>query len=134
MTEREMKDQQQDRSRPGKTGENPVLNIAPYLSVARELSGLLVPVPVRPAFRAQLEQSLLTAARRQAAQRTLDIEFPAVELSQGYRELAASAFHPVTERMDRRWLMGAAVGVGSAFSLAGLMAAYVWRQRRRRVA
>lgn len=128
MAEREMNEQQQDTFRQAKNADVRLLNIAPYLNLARDISALLVPVPVRPAFRAQLEHSLLIAARRQAAQRTLDIEFPTVELTQGYRELATG----MADRMDRRWLMGA-VGVGSAFSLAGLMA-YVWRQRRRRAA
>lgn len=123
--------QSEDTSRLRHTGDSHILNVAPFLNLAREVSTLIVPVPVRPAFRTELERSLLVAARQQAAQHRLDIQVPAVELAPQYRELAVGVVQPVTDRMDRRWLMGAAVG--SAFSLAGLMA-YVWRQRRRHVA
>ncbi len=105
-----------------------ILNVAPFLNLAREMSDLIAPVPMRPAFRSELEHSLLAAARQRAARQQLDIRPPTVEWPLSYRDLAASVVQPV---MDRRWLMGAAVG--SAFSLAGLMA-YVWRQRRRHAA
>ncbi len=123
--------QSEDMGRLRRTEDSHILNVAPFLNLARDVSTLIVPVPMRPAFRTELEHSLLMAARQQVAQRRLDIQPPTVEWSPNYRELAASMVQPVTERMDRRWLMGAAVG--SAFSLAGLMA-YVWRQRRRHVA
>ena len=120
-----------DTSTQSKTDEGRMLTIAPFLSLARDLTVLFAPAPMRPAYRTELEQTLMTAARQLAAQRTLDIQSPSVEMASSYREWAAGMVQPVTDRMDRRWLMGAAVG--SAFSLAGLMA-LVWRQRRRHVA
>ncbi len=109
--------------------DNRILTLAPYLALARELTGLLVPVRPRPAFRASLEASLLEAARRQCALEKLTIISPAtmrpIEPAWTWREL-------LSDGLDRRWVIGAAA-VGSAVSVAGVMA-YFWRQRGRRAA
>lgn len=109
--------------------ENRTLTLAPYLALARDLTALIVPVRPRPAFRAHLEDSLLEAARRQRALEQLAIS-PATETSSAnttwaWRDLLG-------ENLDRRWMLGAAA-VGSAVSVAGVLA-YFWRQRERRAA
>lgn len=110
--------------------ENPVLNLGPFLAVARDLTALLVPVRPRPAFRHALEANLVAAARQHRALETLDIAAPVAHLSSwhglsDWRELVASG-------RERRWVVGAAA-VGSAVSAAGIVA-YLWHQRGQRAA
>lgn len=109
--------------------DNHSLPLAPYLALARDLTALIVPVRPRPAFRETLEASLLAAARRQHTLEKLAIAAPSAlklpEPSWTWRELLA-------EGREHRWAIGAAA-VGSAVSVAGVMA-YFWRQRGRRAA
>ena len=93
-----------------------VLPLMPFLSLARDLAALLVPVRPRADFRTGLQRDLMAAARQQAAHDRLFDALPAVSSAPD----------------NRRWIWGAAT-VGSAVSLAGL-AAYVWFQHRKQVA
>ncbi len=109
--------------------DNRTLTLAPYLALARELTALIVPVRPRPAFRGDLEASLLEAARRQCALSRLAIApsvapQPAVEVWTWRQRFI--------EGRERQWVIGAAA-VGSAVSVAGVMA-YFWHQRGRRAA
>ncbi len=93
-----------------------VLPLAPFLSLARDLGALIVPVRPRADFRTGLHRDLLAAAQQQVAHDRLFTPVPATRPA-----------------MDgRRWVWGAAT-LGSAVSLAGL-AAYVWLQHRRQAA
>lgn len=92
-----------------------VLTLMPFLSLVRELGGVLVPLQPRPLFREELHHSLVKAARHQYAQMMLDVVPPGVDAPAG---------------SGRRWVLGAAVG--SAVSLG--LAAYFWRQRGQRAA
>lgn len=105
------------------------LTLAPYLALARDLAALIVPIRPSPAFREDLEASLLAAARRQYALQKLAIPVPSVTLSP---EPSWTWRGLLPEVRDRRWVFGAAA-VGSAVSVAGVMA-YFWRQRSRRAA
>jgi hypothetical protein len=93
-----------------------IVNLAPFLSLARELAAMIVPVQLRREFRDELHRNLVAAARQQYAYDLL--LFPAPAANQG--------------RNGRRWVLGAAT-LGSAVSLAGV-AAYVWLHRHRQAA
>lgn len=93
-----------------------ILPLMPFLSLARDLAALLVPVRPRADFRTGLQRNLMAAAQQQAAHDRLFDAIPAVSSAQE----------------NRRWIWGAAT-VGSAVSLAGI-AAYVWLQRHRQAA
>jgi hypothetical protein len=82
--------------------------LAPLLRIAERVRAVLVPVAPAPAFEAGLKQDLIAAA----IQRT-------EEQGSGKR---VSLFR------RRRVLIGAAA-VGSALSVAGIVAALLWRQR-----
>lgn len=99
----------------GRSGET--LTVVPFLSLARELAALLLPVRPRPQFRADLERSLVAAARQQNA------------------HMALTGFTPrATNAIERRWVIGAAAAaVGSAVSIAGVVA-YVLHRRSERAA
>lgn len=105
------------------------LTLAPYLTLARDLTALIVPLQPSATFRENLETSLLAAARRQSTLEKLAIVGPAaaypVDPAWNWRDL-------LPEGVDRRWVIGAAA-VGSAVSVAGVMA-FFWRQRGRRAA
>lgn len=101
---------------PAETGPEPGVNLAPFLSLARELASNITPVQARRAFRDDLHRDLVAVARQQYAYNQLFVSEPAA--NQG--------------RNNRRWVLGAAT-LGSAVSLAGV-AAYVWRQRHRQAA
>jgi hypothetical protein len=94
-----------------------VLSVMPFLALARELAALLVPMQPRQAFRDDLEATLVAEARQQNAQLALT-GYPIVEI----------------ERVggERRWVIGAAAAaaVGSAVSIAGIVA-YVLMHRER---
>lgn len=84
---------------------------------------LLIPVRPSPQFRADLERSLLAAARQQNAQMTMT----------GFAPQAASAGSRFTFP-ERRWVIGAAAAaVGSAVSIAGIVA-YMLHRRSERAA
>lgn len=100
-----------------------LLSVMPFLSLARELAALLLPLRPAQQFRDDLELSLLAAARQQNARIALA----------GY-----DPYGPISidkDGFERRWVIGAAAAaaVGSAVSIAGIMA-YVWRRRSDRVA
>ncbi len=107
----------------------PTLSLAPYLNLARELAGLLVPVRPRPEFKQALEESLLIEARRRHALENLAITGPASAQHRGPLEAWRDA---LLENPERHWVIGAAA-LGSAVSVMGIVA-YLWRQRGRRAA
>lgn len=100
---------------PAEPHASDMLSIVPFLALARELAGLLAPVAPRPEFRADLERSLVAAARQQAAQTSL-----------------IPMFIEPRESGERRWVKpaAAAAAVGSAVSIAGIVV-YVLRRRER---
>lgn len=100
------------------------LPLAPYLTLSRDLSAVIVPVQPRSEFRAELYHSLLAQAAQclPAADRS-----PAAGIPVRFARWVIAAPGP-----DRRWVWGAAA-VGSAVSLAGVIT-YFWRQRGRRAA
>ncbi len=106
---------------PAKPQAGDVLSVMPFLGLARELATLIVPVSPATQFRDDLELSLTAAARQQRARLAL-AGYDAVDL-------------PVErEGFERRWVIGAAAAaVGSAVSIAGIVA-YVWWHRSERVA
>jgi hypothetical protein len=100
-----------------------LLSVMPLLSMARELAALFVPLQPARQFRDDLERSLIAAARQQNARVALA----------GYDPYGVVIVE--REGLDRRWVVGAAAAaaVGSAVSIAGIMA-YVWRRRGDRAA
>ena len=90
-----------------------VTSLAPFLTLARELAALIVPVQPCAKFRADLGRDLVLAARQQVAR----------------DRLMADVAGPAAPRAARRWAIGAAT-VGSAVSLAGIVALVVYRRRR----
>jgi hypothetical protein len=109
---------------PGPAQPGTALSVVPFLGLARDLSALLLPVQPRSQFRADLERSLLAEARQQNATSSLaDYAWTAGP--------AGARF----DLLERRWVIGAAAAaaVGSAVSLAGIMA-YVLHRRGDRAA
>ncbi len=106
------------------------LPLAPYLALARDLSGVLAPIQPRSEFRAQLYHSLMAQAepaeRAAEALPVADRE-SLIDIPARLARWVAAAPLP-----DRRWVWGAAA-LGSAVSLAGLMT-YVWLRRGHRAA
>jgi hypothetical protein len=98
------------------TATGAILPLTPFLSLARDLAAMIVPVRPRAEFRAELHRNLMTAARQQVTRDLL------LDL-----DLAAGP-----EWGERRWVWGAAT-FGSAVSLAGIVA-YVWFHRHRQAA
>jgi hypothetical protein len=94
-----------------------VVSLAPFLALVRELSAEIIPVRLRVEFRDELQRELMAAARQQYARDLLIWSTPA-------------APQPKT---SRRWVLGAAT-VGSAVSLASIVAAYYMRHRHRQAA
>jgi hypothetical protein len=100
-----------------------MLSVIPFLSLARELAVLFIPVRPTQQFRDDLERSLIAEAYQQKARAALT----------GYGE---PGIVPVErEGFERRWVIGAAAAaaVGSAVSIAGIVA-YVWWHRSERAA
>lgn len=95
------------------TTSGAVVNLTPFLSLARELAAMILPVQLRREFRDELHRNLVVAARQQYAYDLLLLPVPAA--SQG--------------RNSRRWVLGAAT-IGSAVSLAGVVT-YMWLHRHR---
>jgi hypothetical protein len=100
-----------------------VLSVMPFLSVARELAALLLPMSPNQKFRDDLESGLMAAAHQQHARGALV----------GYDELGAMPGE--RDGFERKWVLGAAAAaaVGSAVSIAGIVA-YVWWHRSERAA
>lgn len=100
----------------GRSGD--VLTVVPFLGLARELAALLLPVRPSLQFRADLERSLLSAARQQNAQLAVT----------GFTPSATSYAGRFTP-LERRWVIGAAAAaVGSAVSIAGIVAYMLYRR------
>jgi hypothetical protein len=124
----------QDREAGSGASGDQVVSITPYLALARELSALYVPVQMRPEFAVALDAEIRAVARERYAE---DFFRSAVgENQHRYRDRVMGYLQPVSDRMDRRVVLGAAA-LGSAaavsVSIAGLLA-YAWRQRGRRAA
>jgi hypothetical protein len=81
--------------------------LAPLLQVAQQIKRVLVPVTPSAEFETGLKRDLLAAALQRAE--------------------AESARRPTSLLYRRRILIGAAIG--SAISLAGIVAALLWRGR-----
>jgi hypothetical protein len=109
------------------------LNIYPFLALARELSALLLPIRPRAQFRVDLHRSLVASAQRQQAQMlmTLTAQDGAAPpaLPQQQVEKYAARLERELGQGSIRWVVGAAA-VGSAVSLAGILA-YLVRRRSR---
>jgi hypothetical protein len=82
--------------------------LAPLLRIAERVKAVLVPVTPSPAFEAGLKQDLLAAAIRRAEKRSTG------------RQVSF---------LRRRWVLIGAAAVGSVLSVAGIVAAVLWRQR-----
>jgi hypothetical protein len=118
----------------GAPGQGSTLVITDLLHTSRELSEALAPVSLREAFRADLHDELVLAARRRQAQRILAGDFADAEHT-GYAAMAGRTGFRLTSGYgpSRRMVWGAAaVGLGSAVSVISVMAAYYWRRRGRR--
>jgi len=81
--------------------------LGPLLRVAERVKAALAPVTPSPEFKVGLKQDLLAAAVRRVEERKVD--------------------RRVSFLNRRRVLIGAAVG--SVLSVAGIIAALIWRQR-----
>ena len=101
-----------------------VLSVVPFLSLARELSALLIPVRPSSEFRGDLERSLLVSARQLNAQAAM-ADFTSPATYSGVR----------FDTLERRWVIGAAAAamVGSAVSIAGIVV-YALHRRAERAA
>jgi hypothetical protein len=96
-----------------------VVSLAPFLALVRELAAEIIPLRLRVEFRDELQRELMAAARQQYARDLLIWSTPA----------------PAQAKTSRRWVLGAAtVGLGSAVSLASIVAAYYMRHRHRQAA
>ncbi len=82
--------------------------LTPLLGVAERVKAALVPVAPSPAFEAGLKQDLLAAAIKRAEEK---------------EEKKRVSF------LRRRWVLIGAAAVGSALSVAGIVAALLLRQR-----
>jgi hypothetical protein len=113
----------------GRSGDGRPVTLVELLHTTRELDETLVPVQPRPEFRDTLYRDLILSAQRQATQRALsgvlDLSSPGSDAFGDWRP----------ERSSRRLVWGAAaVGLSSAASVIGVMAAYYWRRRGRKIA
>jgi hypothetical protein len=107
------------------------LSLATLLDLSRELTGVLIAVQPRAAFRADLYSRLLVEARRQQAVRTLSLpDRSDFDLDESWVVVRRSYLGYGTG--GRRWLLGAAA-VGSAASVVGLLA-FVRSRRHGRAA
>ena len=85
------------------------VDLAPLLQIAERLNETLKPVTPAPAFKTRLRQELLAAAARRAEKR-------------GVAKLV-----PFLRRKEV--VIGVAAVIGSVLSVAGIVAALLWRQR-----
>ncbi len=102
---------------PVKPASNSVVSLTPFLALVRELSAEVIPVRLRTEFRDELQRELMAAARQQYARDLLIWSTPALPQA----------------KTSRRWVLGAAT-LGSAVSLASIVAAYYMRHRHRQAA
>jgi hypothetical protein len=82
--------------------------LSPLLRIAERVRAALVPVAPAPAFEAGLKQDLLAAAIQRAERRDAE---------------------PKASFLRRRGVLIGAAAIGSALSVAGIIAALLWRQR-----
>ena len=102
---------------PVKLASNSVVSLVPFLALVRELSAAVIPVRLRTEFRDELQRELMAAARQQYARDLLIWSTPS----------------PPQAKTSRRWVLGAAT-LGSAVSVASIVAAYYMRHRHRQAA
>ncbi len=103
------------------------LTLAPLLLLAQEIAAMLLPLAPRAEYRRALHRSLIKQARRQQAQRLLDlsepIRTPFVPEAQPLPNRVAGWITARDSLAGRRPALGAwAAAVGSAVSLAGILA------------
>jgi hypothetical protein len=105
---------------PVKVASVNIVSLAPFMALVRELSAEIIPVRLRVEFRDELQRELMAAARQQYARDLLNWTTPP----------------PPQVKTSRRWVLGAATvaTVGSAVSLASIVAAYYVRHRHRQAA
>jgi len=82
--------------------------LAPLIRIAERIKATLVPVTPAPAFTATLKQDLLAAALQRAEKQRS---------------------HPRVSFFRRRGFLLGAAALGSVLSVAGVVAALLWRQR-----
>jgi hypothetical protein len=82
--------------------------LAPLLQIAEQVKTTLIPVTPSPAFEAGLKQDLVTAAIQRVEERSNKKQ---------------------VSLLRRRGVLIGAAAVGSALSVAGIVAALLWRQR-----
>ena len=85
------------------------VELAPLLQIAERLNRTLKPVTPTPAFKTKLRQELLAAATRRAAERGIEKQVPFLR--------------------RKGVVIGVAAIIGSVLSVAGIVAALLWRQR-----
>ena len=95
-----------------------VVSLAPFLALVRELSAEIIPVRLRVEFRDELQRELMAAARQQYARDLLIWSTPA----------------PAPGRRPRGAGCWVRQPLGSAVSLASIVAAYYMRHRHRQAA
>lgn len=122
---------------PASTRSPDALLLAPLLELARDIAAVMLPVRMRPAFRAELRLGLVAAARQHEAQQMVFLfpdgtqsgagRAPAIWLDRvsGLAESAGQGWNEIGQG-ERRLMVGAA----AALSLAGILA-YVLHQRSR---
>ena len=102
---------------PARLGTGNLVSLTPFLALVRELGAEIIPMRLRVEFRDQLQRELMAAARQQYARDLLIWTAPA----------------PPQSKTSRRWVLGAAT-LGSAVSVASIVAAYYVRHRHRQAA
>ena len=85
------------------------VDLAPLLQIAERLNETLKPVTPAPAFKTRLRQELLAAAARRAEVRGIEKQVPLLR--------------------RKEVVIGVAAIIGSVLSVAGIVAALLWRQR-----
>jgi hypothetical protein len=85
------------------------VELAPLLQIAERLNETLKPVTPAPAFKARLRQELLATATRRAEERGIERQVPFLR--------------------RKEVVIGVAAFIGSVLSVAGIVAALLWRQR-----
>ena len=85
------------------------VELAPLLQIAERLNKTLKPVTPAPAFKTRLRQELLATAARRAEERGIEKQVPFLR--------------------RKEVVIGVAAVIGSVLSVAGIVAALLWRQR-----
>jgi hypothetical protein len=85
------------------------IELTPLLQIAERLNKTLKPVTPAPAFKTRLRQELLATAARRAEERGIEKQVPFLR--------------------RKEVVIGVAAVIGSVLSVAGIVAALLWRQR-----